>query len=122
MNLVKHSYYDWGLALVRGATADTFYEALLGQLAHLIFAATMGILFAYLLLLIDSSCHILKGWLFGALVWFVVHVTVNLFDFQPLSPIPNSQMVSDFVTASIYGLVLTITLRRLENRAGSAIK
>lgn len=110
---VEHAYYDWALSLIRGSTANTIFEAFIGQVAHIFFAGLLGIVFAYAVLLVSSRNFLLKGWLFGILVWFSVHVTVNLFGFEPLAPIPTSQMIADFVTASIYGAVLAATLRRL---------
>lgn len=110
---VKSSYYDWGLSLIRGSTAETIFEAAIGVVIHLIFAAILGIVFAYMVLLISSRNYLIKGWFYGFFVWFSVHVIVNLFTFQPLRPIPISQILADFLTASIFGIVMAETLHRL---------
>ncbi len=110
---VEHPYYDWGLSLVRGSTANTIFEAVVGQIIHIMFAGTLGIIFAYAVLLITGRNYLLKGWVFGVFVWFAVHIAVNLLGFQPLRPIPMSQLLSDFFTASVFGLVLAETLHRL---------
>ncbi len=110
---VQSSYYDWGLSLIRGTTAGTISEIIIGIGIHLLFTAILGALFAYIILLISSGNHLIKGWIYGFLVFFTVHVVVNLFTFQPLRPIPVSQVIADFVTASIFGIVLAETLQRL---------
>lgn len=110
---VKFAYYDWGLSLIFGSTAGTLLEAVIGQTVHILFAGFLGVIFAYLVNLISSINYLIKGWLYGFFVWFLVHVVVNLANFGPLKPIPLSQLLSDFVTASIYGLVLAAALHRL---------
>ena len=106
---VEYAYYDWGASLVLGVRSATTLEMISGQLIHIIFAGLLGIIFAYSLVLVSKQNYLFKGWVFGIFVWFAVHVIVNLFDFQPLRFIPVSQMIVDFVTASLYGIVLALT-------------
>lgn len=113
LGLVKFPYYEWPLALITSMSANTIFEAIVGQIIHILFAGMLGVVFAYIILLISSRSHLILGWLYGFFVWFAVHVAVNLFNFQLLKPIPISQMISDFTTASIYGLVLSAALHRL---------
>lgn len=112
---VKHAYYDWSFSLLTGSTSETLLETITGQIIHFFFAAGLGILFIYLLNIINTNNYIFKGWLYGIAVWFSVHVIVNLFDFQPLKHIPLSQLFSDFITASIYGIILAQTIQYLNN-------
>ncbi|MCW3488519.1 DUF1440 domain-containing protein [Dethiobacter alkaliphilus] len=110
---VKFPYYDWGLSLISGSVAETFPEIAIGLVIHLMFAGVLGVIFSYAIQLIPSTNSLLRGWLYGVVVWFAVHVIVNLFGFQPLKPIPMSQLLSDFLTASVFGLVLAATNNRL---------
>ncbi len=110
---VHYAYYDWAISLIMGSKSNTIYEAITGQITHILFSGMLGILFAYLLALVKSKNYILKGWVFGIFVWFAVHVIVNLYDFDPLRPIPLSQMVGDFITGSIFGIVLAEVINRL---------
>ncbi|MBS4021723.1 MAG: hypothetical protein KGZ79_04795 [Dethiobacter sp.] len=109
---VKHPYYDWGLSLLTGSTSGTLFETVIGQIIHFIFTGVLGVFYTYIVLLIPSRNYLLRGWLYGVIIFFAIHVTVNLFGFQPLRPIPTSQLLSDFVTASIFGLVLAETMNR----------
>lgn len=113
LNFVKHSYYDWAFALISGNTANSWAEIIIGQLSHLVFAASLGVLFIYLIKSFKTENLIFKGWFFGIFIWFGVHVIVNLFDFQPLRHIPLSQIISDFFTASVFGIVLSWVVKKI---------
>ncbi len=110
---VKFAYHDWSLSLILGSTAETIFEVIIGIVIHLLFTAMLGVLFSSIVLLVTSKNYLIKGWFFGFSVFFSVHVIVNLYSFQPLRPITISQIIADFFTASIFGLVLAETLRRL---------
>ena len=113
---IEFAYYDWGLSLIKGTTAHNLFEMVVGQVTHILFSGMLGIVFAYAVVLVSSQNHLLKGWLYGIAVWFSVHFVVNLFAFDPLRPIPTSQVLSDFFTASVYGLVLSMALHRLSRK------
>lgn len=113
LGFVEIPYYDWGASLVLGFRARTLAQIAVGQIAHVLFAGGLGVVFAYILRAVSSANYLCKGWLYGVFVWFSVHVIVNLLAFEPLRPIGVSTGLSDFVTASVYGLVLAETLRRM---------
>jgi len=116
LDFVTFAYFDWGAALILGYIPETLTEIVIGQIAHLIFAGSLGILLAFLMSLTTSKNYLFKGWLFGVIVWFSVHVIINLSNFMLLRPIDVSTALSDFFTASIYGL-LTAKLLYLLNKA-----
>jgi len=105
-NYVENAYYDWAYSLVTGFNSHNLLELIVGQLTHYIFAGCLGILFSFFIEKIGPEYLLPKGWFFGVVVWFSVHVIVNLFHFQPLNKIPLSQVISDFITASIFGITL----------------
>ncbi len=113
LGFVEIAYYDWGAALILGFRAVTLAQIAVGQVAHIVFAGVLGIVFAYLIQALSSLNYLLKGWVYGVLVWFSVHVLVNLFGFAMLTPIGVATALSDLATASLYGLVLAEVLHRL---------
>jgi hypothetical protein len=115
LGITEILYLDWAAVLILGYRYSTFLEAVIGQIGQLFFSAIMGVLFAFLLALTSSRYYWLKGWVYGLVVWFGAYAVVKLFQVTPLIPIKPDTVLSDMVTASVYGLVLAEALRRLEN-------
>ncbi len=114
LDLLDLMFIHWASVMLLGYGFRTFWEGAISQGGHLIFSGILGIIFAYILLGINDDNHLLKGWVFGMFVWFSAHAIIKLFSVEALMPIRISSLVSDAITASIYGLVLAETLRRLE--------
>jgi hypothetical protein len=108
-------YLDWASVLIFGHRSATPLEAVIGQAGQLFFSAMVGILFAYLLPLTTSRYYLFKGWVYGLVVWFGAYAATTLFKVTPLMPIKPDTVMSNMVTASVYGLVLAEILRRLTN-------
>jgi hypothetical protein len=116
LGVVQIPYLDWAAVLIFGYRFATLLEATIGQLGQLLFSAVVGVLFAYLLPLTSSRYYLFKGWVYGLVVWFGTYAITLLFKVTPLIPIKPDTVISHIVTASVYGLVLAESLRRLSNR------
>ncbi|MDW7683838.1 MAG: DUF6789 family protein [Bacillota bacterium] len=116
LNIAELLYLDWASVLIFGYRFATMLEAVIGQLGQLFFSALLGILFAYLLPLTSSRYYLFKGWVYSLVVWFGAYAVATLFKVTPLMPIKPDTVMSNIVTASVYGLVLAETLHRLAVR------
>ena len=116
LGVVEILYLDWASVLIFGYRFATLLEAAIGQLGQLFFSAAVGVLFAYLLSLTSSRYYLFKGWVYGLVVWFGSYSIIQLFKVTPLTPVNPDTVISNIVTASVYGLVLAESLRRLSNR------
>jgi hypothetical protein len=116
LGIAQILYLDWASVMIFGYRYSTLLEALIGQLGQLFFTATLGVIFAYILPVISSRYYLFKGWVFGLLVWFGSYAITLLYKVTPLIPIKPDTVISNVVTASVYGLVLAESLRRLSNR------
>ena len=99
-----------------GHRVRTTGEAVVAQLGQLFFSGLLGVGFAYLLRAIDTDNYLFKGTVYGITVWFSAHVVAKLFRVTALIPVGPDTLLSDLVTAAIFGLVLAEALRRLEKR------
>jgi thiamine transporter ThiT len=113
LGVVQIPYLDWASVLIFGYRFTTLLEAAISQLGQLLFSAVAGVLFAYLLSLTSSRYYLFKGWVYGLVVWFGTYSITLLFKVTPLIPIKPDTVISHIVTASVYGLVLAESLRRL---------
>lgn len=116
LGIAELLYLDWASVLIFGYRYATTLEAVIGQIGQLFFSAIMGILFAFLLPFVSSRYYLFKGFVYGLVVWFGAYAITTLFKVTPLIPIKADTVMSNMFTASVYGLVLAETLRRLSNR------
>ncbi len=116
LNITEMLYLDWASVMIFGYRFATPLEAVIGQAGQLIFSGLTGILFAFLLSLVSSRYYLFKGWLYGLTVWFGSYALTTIFKVTPLIPVKPDTVMSNMVTASVYGLVLAESLRRLSAR------
>ncbi|MDI6710949.1 MAG: hypothetical protein QMC81_02650 [Thermoanaerobacterales bacterium] len=109
-------FLDWAAVIIFGSRTNVFWEAAFAQVAQILFVGLLGIVFAYLIPAVTSRNCLLKGWLFGAAVWFGLYGVILLFKVNRLVGIDLATAASDFVGASVYGLVLACTLRWMDER------
>ena len=67
--------------------------------------------------MISSDNLFLKGWVYGVAWWFVIFAITHLFKIPDLVLMPLKTSVSNFVGASIWGLVLAAVVQWLETKA-----
>jgi hypothetical protein len=65
---------------------------------------------AILLLKLTSNNHPTKGWLYGIMAWFGLYVVSIAIRLPTLEEHTFFAVVSHFLSASVYGLILTYTL------------
>ncbi|MCW3489902.1 DUF6789 family protein [Dethiobacter alkaliphilus] len=116
LGLAQILYLDWASVLIFGYRFATTLEAVIGQIGQLFFAGVVGVLFAYLLAATTSRYYLIKGWVYGLVVWFGSYAITLLYDITPLNPIKPDTVISNMVTASVYGLVLAWSLKKLTDR------
>lgn len=109
-------YIEWAAVLLYGYRVRTLGETIVAQLGQLFFSGILGVGFAYLLRAVNTENYLFKGVVYGITVWFAVHVIVKLFRVTALIPVGPDTLLSDLVTASLFGLVLAEALLRMEKR------
>jgi hypothetical protein len=80
---------------------------------HLMVSGVLGIGFAYFLPQVTSRNYFLKGWLFSITVFFTVYAIATLFQVPGTVPTSLNTTITDFVSATLFGLVLAFALRKL---------
>lgn len=108
---------DWAAITIFGRSGPfSAGELLFGSIAHLIWGGFLGIIFLYLIPLVTHKHFTLKGLLFGWAVWFLIYGTTLLFNVEQTLNLPLKTPVSDFIGASIYGLVLAWIVNKLTDK------
>ncbi|MHB1419987.1 MAG: hypothetical protein ACYCX4_10495 [Bacillota bacterium] len=114
--LIKLSFIDWMALMIYGDFAKNFWERLFAFGSHLIFTGLIGIAFAYFIRRVTSSGYYFKGWLYGVSTWMIIYAVSVIYRVNGTIPIYLDTALSNFIGASIYGLVLAGLLLWFDNR------
>jgi hypothetical protein len=105
-------FLDWAAYTIYGTKPQNFAETVFAQGAQLIFVGILGIIFAYLIPVLTSRNYLLRGWLYGAIIWFSLYGISMLFKIEATTPLRLGTVATDLVGASVFGLVLAVALHR----------
>ena len=124
MNIIDWSGYligfyqerllDWSGTLIYGRIPSGFAEILFAQLAQISFGGFIGITFSGFLLKWLKGNHPIKGWIYGILFWFFIYAFAMLFNKPEMNFHEFPVALSHFLSASVYGIVMSLTLHWLE--------
>ncbi|MFZ5944737.1 MAG: hypothetical protein ACOYVD_11540 [Bacillota bacterium] len=103
-------FIDWAAIMIYGVKPGNIPETVFALLAQIIFSGVLGIIFAYLITLVNSVNYLLKGAIFGSFTWFLLYGISLLFKVEATIPLHLDTAASDFLGSIIYGLVLAKTL------------
>lgn len=82
-------------------------------LGHILISGTLGIGFAYLFPQEIIRNFFFKGWIFSINIWFTVYAITTFFRLPGTVPTSLNTILTDFVSATLFGLALAFALRKL---------
>ncbi len=111
-------YPDWlGIIMFNHAPPFNSFQMIWAILVHLIFGGITGTIFVYLIPQVTSKNLLFKGWLFGTSVFLIIYSLDLVLQLEGLENMPIKTTLSDFIGASIYGLVLAEVTKWLTNKS-----
>ena len=113
----EHRYLDWSALLLLGDKPTTFIEAAYALLVHLIWSGFMGIIFAFLVMLIGDRKLALKGAILGFNAGFLFYAIPKLFVASDLYSTPIESVISNHIGAVIWGLTAGYVLSYLDRKS-----
>ncbi len=112
-----HRYLDWSAILLLGERPANFFEAAYALLVHLIWSGFLGIIFAFLVLLIGDEKIMLKGAILGFNAGFIFYAIPKLFvATTDLYATPIESVVSNHLGAVLWGLTAGYVLYYLDRK------
>lgn len=113
LGLTDIMYVDVARHFIFTEAYDGVLAVVVALLAHFTIDSFWGVLYAYLIKYTSSRYYLLKGFAFGAAIWFFIRVFgTKLFKVVPGSP-PLTALVF-FIGASLFGLTMALVLRALD--------
>jgi len=114
MGFYQEQLLDWAAIAILGRLPDTIGEIVFAQFGQLIFSGFLGVLFAVFLLKSTSGNYLIKGWLFSLAAWFSIYAISIAFRLPTLEQHSLSTVISHALSASVYGLILSMALNYLD--------
>lgn len=107
-------YEDYGQILLFYRIHKGVLPTVLGLLGHFVWDIIIAILFAYLIRQTSSRYYLLKGTLYGMIVWFFIKAGSTLFKIPVIINVMPGTVAFFFAGSVIYGLAITLCLRWLD--------
>jgi hypothetical protein len=117
LNISMMRYVDYAGVLLLGNIPLSTIELIISTGFATFFAAMLGIIFAYIVPIIGSTNLYLKGWLYGLFTWYIWYSILVMTLTDKLEGITPATAVSNFIVASMYGLLLGIIYNKLYESA-----
>ncbi|MHB1125707.1 MAG: hypothetical protein ACYC2T_01930 [Bacillota bacterium] len=110
-------WLDFAGILMYGRKPVILEEQIFATLGTWFFHALLAIIFVYLIeRLFLSDNLLLKGWFYGVSWWFIVYSISVLYKVPELVSVPFKTSVSNWIGASIWGLVMATVVKWLDNK------
>lgn len=116
LHITNYRYLDFAAQILYTKAPTFWWDATFAQFIELIFCGLLGVLYFTLIPKSTNKNYLLKGWLFGVSIWLFLCGLGTLFKIPYFYKIPWPTSNSDFVTSSIYGIVLAWSLRWLDQK------
>ncbi|SDH75951.1 hypothetical protein [Desulfosporosinus hippei] len=113
LDFTQTRMFDYASEILFGRLPLNALESIIAWLGQMVFCGFVGIGYAYLIPIVTSRHYLAKGWIYSAFIWFSSYAIATLFKMPDLFYTAPYTVVSNFIGASIYGLVLAEATKRL---------
>lgn len=109
-------YLDWAAIMLFGYPPEALWTTAFAQIGHLFFAGVLGVIFLFVLPRMHTKHLYFAGWLYSVVAWFILDAVVRLFKAPFLTTVAAGTTLTNFVGATVYGIVLVWAMVWLEGR------
>ena len=107
---------DFVAILIFGHRYRNLSESIFSTIALLFFVGALGVIFTLVIPVITSRNLWFKAWSFSEAIWFLAFTITYLFKIPELKIIPLKTALVNFLSASVWGLLLGSLLNWFANR------
>lgn len=118
LHLTKYRYVDFVAVLTYNYRPEGLMDTLFAEFVVLVFQGVLGIGFAFFVKAVSYSNIYLKGWLYGAFVWFAIYAAMTIFQLKKIFPVDTMTAASNLIAASIWSFGMTWTNLYLNRKYG----
>lgn len=116
MGVTTLRFVDWtGIVVLSHIPPYTLGQIIFSFISQIFFTAVIGVVFVYLLPLINGKNLFLKSCFFSLLIWFTVDAVTTMYKVAGTFPIPLKTGISNVISATIFGLGMARCLQMFEH-------
>ena len=104
---------DWMSIMIFGDKPIDSLQTIIAITARIIFGGILGVFFAHFMKYLNDDHYLFKGWLYGMIDMGFLYILPSLFQVPHLTHMHTYTVISNFFTATIFGLILAEALKRL---------
>lgn len=116
LHFVNYRYLDFAAQILYGNKPKFWWDSIFAQLIELIFCGFLGVLYYAVIPKESNQNYLIKGWLYGVAVWLFLCTMGMIYKIPYFTKTSWQTTNSDFITSSIYGVVLAWSLRLLDKK------
>lgn len=116
--VTKLRYLDFAAILGFNNHPNGLLQSLIAEFIVLSFLSFLGAIFALLVKVIASPFLMVKGVIFGGVVWFLIYAVMTLFKLEKIYPVDFATGISNLIGALIWGGVMAWTLLLINCKFG----
>ena len=116
LNQSKLLWVDVASVLIYGSKSTSLAERVFAEMGVLLFSGLMGITYAYIITNINSNNHLLKGFIYGEVIWFGTFAITLLFNVAEFRNIALISSILNFIKAGTWGILTSEILYRLDKK------
>lgn len=115
-HFVNYRYLDFAAMIIYGKKPTFWWDTIFAQFVEFIFTGLIGVLYTALIPRETNRNYLIKGWLYGVSVWLFLSIMGMIYKTPFFANTPWQTTNGDFLTSSIYGIVLAWTLRFFDKK------
>lgn len=113
LNFAQIRYLDWMSVIIFGDMPIDSLQTITALFSRIIFSGILGIVFAYVIKHLNDEHYLFKGWIYAIVVMGILYGLTSLLQVPQLTYSHTYSVISNFLTSSIFGLVLTVSFKHL---------
>lgn len=112
----NYRYLDFAAMIIYGKKPFFWWDTIFAQFIELIFSGFIGIIYTTIIPRATNKNYLMKGWLYGVAVWLFLCTMGMIYKMPFFTLTPWQTTNSDFLTSSVYGIVLAGILRFFDQK------
>lgn len=112
LDITTLRYLDWMAIMLYGHPPETILDGAFALLVQLGLTGFIGVVAVYLLPILKFEHYLVKGAFIGVGFFQFFYFITALFKVPGLQEIPTNTVISNFTIATVYGLILSILIKK----------
>lgn len=112
---LKPTYWDYGEYLVFQNINISMETLIAGIFMQVLFGVILAVAYTHLKHLIQTNHPLLRGFIFGIMIWFTSRILITMGHITALIPETDLIIPINALIAGLYGLTVALVLEKVEN-------